>query len=262
MDPYLEDPELFSEFHGTMTYTVRNELNRLLPKGYVARLDRYLWVEDAATGSGLLLGAPDTYIHGPPLPSGGPPVNRPSSAPTTIVFPMRRRRQGNRFIRVIDPKNRRVVTVVEILSPANKRGSYRRAYRRKRSEYVARGVNLVEIDLLRTGRRLPLGKPGPPASDYYVLVTHAEESPRGDYWPISVRDELPIVPVPLDPGVPVVQVALRLCLEQAYQDCRFDEEIDYTRPANPPLREPDATWARELLAAYRPPAESTSPEKE
>lgn len=261
MDPYLEDPELFSEFHGTMTYTVRNELNRLLPKGYVARFDRYLWVEDAESGSGLLLGAPDTYVHGPTPPEGSPPVSRSSSAPTTVVFPLRRRR-GNRFVRVIDPKNRRVVTVVEILSPANKRGAYRRAYRRKRSEYVARGVNLVEIDLLRTGRRLPLGQPVPPASDYYVLVTHAEEAPRGDYWPISVRDALPVIPVPLDPGVAVVNLTLRSCLDQAYKDCRFDEEIDYTQPANPPLREPDATWARELLAERRPPAESTSPEKE
>ena len=48
----------------------------------------------------------------------------------------------------MEAQSDRVVTVVELLSPANKRNSDdREAYLAKRNEYLAIGTNLVEIDL-------------------------------------------------------------------------------------------------------------------
>src|SRR5262249_26500385 len=113
------------------------------------------------------------------------------------------------------------------------------------------GVNLVEIDLLRAGKRLSLGKPKPPRSDYLILVGRADEMPVMGYWTLSVRDPLPVLPIPLDPSVEDVSLDLRACLDRAYEEANFAWEIDYSRPLHPPLKEPDATWARELLAARR-----------
>lgn len=58
-----------------------------------------------------------------------------------------------RHIEIIDPNSgNRVVTAIELLSPANKcTRADRRAYREKQREYIQGGVNLVEIDLIREG---------------------------------------------------------------------------------------------------------------
>jgi hypothetical protein len=248
MDPYLEEPGIWSQFHAGLTVRIAAELNRTLPPGYLARYDRYLWIRDESEQTNVLLGESDGYVTGPQEPAAAAAQARPSTAPATLVWPVRRR-AGNRFVRVVDAKRRRVVTVLEIVSPANKRGSYRRAYRRKRNEYLARGVNFVEFDFLRSGRRLPLGLPKPPSSDYYILVYRSAEPPQGGFWPLSVRDPLPPVPVPLDRGMPDTILNIRACMDCVYDESRFAEEIDYSQPPSPPLSQPEANWARELLVS-------------
>jgi hypothetical protein len=168
-------------------------------------------------------------------------------APITTVLPGIVRKQ--RYVKITNPEERRVVAVIEILSPSNKTtGDDGQAYRLKREEYIASGISLVEIDLLRSGVRPPLGKPAPPISDYYVLVHRGWEKDRLGIWPIAVREPLPAVPIPLDPDVPEVMLDLRTCIDHVYDFGRYGEQLDYTKPPKPPLSEPDATWSRELLA--------------
>lgn len=38
MDPYIEDPEIWSDFHGRIADEMRTELNRVLSPRYVARM--------------------------------------------------------------------------------------------------------------------------------------------------------------------------------------------------------------------------------
>ncbi len=169
-------------------------------------------------------------------------------APITTTLPGVERKQ--RYLRIVDAAERRIVTVVEILSPSNKTAHEKgEAYRFKREEYIATGVNLLEIDLLRSGVRPPLGDPAPPISDYYVLVSRAAEQPLLRIWPISVRDPLPPIPVPLDPGEPEPPLDLRAAMDRVYEEYRYGEQFDYSKPPAPPLREPDASWARDLLAS-------------
>ena len=54
--------------------------------------------------------------------------------------------------------------------------------------------------------------------------------------------------MPLDPDVAVIEIDLRSCLDHVYDHGLLREQLDYTQPPRLPLREPDATWARELLA--------------
>jgi hypothetical protein len=248
MDPYLEDPWLWPDFHLTLMVGIRAELTRHLPAGYVALADRYVWVQEPQTGERMRLGKPDVFLTGE-RPQPGAAGTTAVVAPVEIVLPSLTEK-GNPYLKIVDRANRRVVTVIELLSPANKvPGRDREAFLLKRAEYLATGVNVVEMDLLRKGERLPWGTPSLPAADYYVMVSRAAERPRARVWPFSVRDPLPPIPVPLNLGDADVILPLGECLNQAYDGAGYARELDYTQPPNPPLDEPDATWARELLAA-------------
>lgn len=245
MDPYLEDPDVWSDFHTTFITTFRRQLHAVLPPQYVARVDRHVWVQEP-DDERLLLGRPDVYAATPAEAEGG-------AATATIADPFTvelavQPSEGSRYLRIVDAKSRRVVTVVELLSPSNKTsGPDRTAYLTKRNDYLARRLNLVEIDLLRAGQRMPMG--APPPAQYYVLVARAARMPHAGLWAVSLREPLPPIPVPLDPSVPEVTVDLQRCLSDSYDEGRFAQDIDYVEPPVPVLHEPDATWARELLAA-------------
>jgi hypothetical protein len=175
------------------------------------------------------------------------------TAPTVVTLEAVRS-EGKRYLRIVDRQNRRVVTIIELLSPSNKdAGQERENYLTRRNEFFANGVNVVEIDLLRAGRRLPLGDPPPAPSDYLYFVSRAADYPSAGVWPFSLRDPLPDVPVPLAEEDGYVLLPLKPSLERAYDEGPFGEDMDYTQPPVPPLRGPDAAWARELLAARQPP---------
>ena len=170
------------------------------------------------------------------------------AAPAVSTLPVVRR-PGPRYIRIRDAQGRPLVTVIEFLSPSNKdTGGDRELYLAKRNEYLATGTNLAEIDLLRAGERLPLGEPAPTPADYYVFVSHAAAFPQMGIWPFTVRDPLPVVRIPLADDDAPVSVPLKPCFDRAYSEARYDRTVRYDIPPTPPLREPDASRARDLLA--------------
>ena len=106
-------------------------------------------------------------------------------------------------------------------------------------------MHVIEIDLLRRYPRMPFDDPLPPAH-YLVMVCKAGERPRSSVWPISVRQPLPTIPIPLlspDPSVPL-ELGQALCT--AYERARYDLRVDYRQPPVPPLSSADAAWAEAL----------------
>jgi hypothetical protein len=218
-----------------------------LPANLTAIVDRHVYVVEPDEDP-VSLGLPDTFVRddGSGSSEGGP-ATALLPAPVQVTLP-RIRREGNRFIRIMDEDGQQVVTVIEVLSPSNKRtGEDRDAYLAKRGEYLASGLNLVEIDLLRSGLRMPVDVP--PAADYLVLVSRAAEYPAAGVWPIGIRDSLPTVPVPIGRAVAEIALALSAPFQESYDDGHYSRLVKYARPPTPPLREPDATWARDLLAS-------------
>ena len=144
----------------------------------------------------------------------------------------------------------RVVTHVELLSPSNKQQD-RAAYVDKRERLMGSRVNLVEIDLLRGGGRMPM-RDVPPC-DYCVVVARPQEQPRLGVWPIRLREPLPTIPVPLLPGDGDVGLDLMALLHRLYDEASFDldpyRDRLYAAPPDPPLPADDAAWAESLLAA-------------
>jgi uncharacterized protein DUF4058 len=246
MDPYLEDPNLWPDFHLTFLIALRAALNDVLPPPFVARADRHVWV-DAPEMDPRLLGRPDLYVADPlDAPPGSEAVTT-LAAPVAAALPYPARK-GQPFLKIVDARNHRVVTAVELLSPANKTpGRDRDAYLNKRADYLASQVNFVEMDLLRSGARAPVVGALPPA-DYYIIVCRYFDFPRAGVWPLTVRDRLPTIPIPLNPDVEPPLVQLRPSLDRAYDEAGYEREIDYTQPPTPSLAPTDAAWTSELLA--------------
>jgi hypothetical protein len=143
---------------------------------------------------------------------------------------------------------RQLVTAIEILSPTNKRADGRMEYLAKRCQILLSTTHLLEIDLLRQGRRLPMRDPLPPV-DYFVLLSRAENRPIADVWPLALRDRLPVVPIPLLPGDADVILDLQQIFTAAYDLLGYDLAIDYHRPPEPPLNDETSALAESFLRA-------------
>ena len=248
MDPYLEG-DLWPDVHATLIPVIRAAVVAGLPSGYVANLDQYVWLADGDEGEPIRRGKPDVFTsESPSARTRGRPSITLTLPTARVRHPARRRRRRKLAIRLLDAADRRVVTVIELLSPSDKLPKAdRERYLLKRDEYLAAGANLVELDLLRRGLRVPMGEPDPPDADYYFMVTRAAEYPDADVWAFTVRDAIPVFAVPLKPEDPPVPLDLRTCLDQAYDGAGYQDQIDYTEPAVPPLRPADAVWAADLL---------------
>ena len=153
---------------------------------------------------------------------------------------------GLSFVEIRNRLNRRLVTVIELLSPSNKRlRADREQYEAKRGAILTSRTNLVEIDLLRGGLRLPLADEV--AGDYGVLVSRATDRPDADWYPIALRDRLPKIPIPLDDEDPHVNLDLHAILDRLYDEGGYQDFI-YDAEPDPPLSPQDAAWARGVLA--------------
>ncbi len=161
----------------------------------------------------------------------------------------------DRWVEIIDlDDGDRVVTAIEVLSPSNKAGGEgSRAYRRKLLEYVRAGVNIVEIDLLRSSRERLLvpavgddrGRP----ADYYTCVNWAADPARWEAYPMPLRDVLPTVPVPCRSGEADVPLPLQAVIDRVYVEGGHGR-TRYARPLDRPLSAADAAWAAERVAAW------------
>ena len=71
-----------------------------------------------------------------------------------------------------------LVTAIEVLSPTNKGSSGLTEFLEKRHRLRTQGVNLVEIDLLIAGHRLPMAKPLPPRPLFHHHLPGQQERVR------------------------------------------------------------------------------------
>ena len=139
----------------------------------------------------------------------------------------------------------RLITHIELLSPANKRQD-RAEYVNKRNALLKSDVNFVEIDLLRGGDRLPMTDAV--AGDGYVLIHRPLDSDVAAIWPTVLQDPLPKVSIPLLPEDGAVTLNLNAVFSSAYDAAAFDRITElYATPPEPPLSEEDAAWAAQVL---------------
>lgn len=167
MDPYLENPAIWMDFHESFITYCRDALNDRLPDAYEARVEERVSLVE--------------------LPEGEIRWFRPDVAVS----------------------------------------------------------DLVEIDLLLEGQRVPHGKPLP-AGDYYAYVSRGERRPNCDVFGWSIRQPIPPVPIPLRPPDADLILDLQALFETTYVRGRYRRSLAYSQKLGLPLSEENRQWATEL----------------
>ena len=245
MDPYLEHPGVWPDFHAEFISCLRHQLRQRLPPNYDARINERIALFDME-GELVRTFVPDTFVlekrNGGRSPTtlSSTAVLEPVTLPLLIVHESR-----EAYLEIYHRPERSLVGIVEVLSPTNKKGEGRGDFLAKRNAVLCQPVHLVEFDLLVGGERLPLAEPLPPAH-YYAFVSRAEQRPYCQVYPWHVRQPLPPISIPLRPGDPDVPLDLATVFEEAYERGGYDNDLDYAAPPLAPLDQADAQWATEL----------------
>jgi hypothetical protein len=250
MDPYLE--RHWEDVHTRLIGYIADALQPQLSEDLVARMEEKVYVED---GSETRLRKPDVRVVEFPTPW------QPDSGTTATAIldeplllepvsdPIRQR-----SVLIYDSVGQRIITAIEILSPWNKSpGKAVTAYLEKRDKYVKSEMNLVEIDLIRTGDWTDMigayAIPEPALTTYRVTVVQPELYGILLY-PISIRSKLPTIKVPLRPHDLPAKLNLQELIEKAYVMGRYNR-IDYSKSCSPSFVGPEKEWADEVLRAVR-----------
>ncbi len=252
MDPYLEEPGSWLDFHNRVVTYLADDLNSALGTGYLARMTERVVVESLRDGRRGIY--PDVALvteqqgrRGGEAQVASDPFVRVKAAASAEF-----REAG---IEILDRKHHRVVTILELLSPSNKAvgAAGRRKYRRKQREVLASPAHLVEIDLLRGGAwtaAVPqdVAREGR-EFDYLVSVSRApgRDEMEFDLYMKRLEDRLPRIAVPLAGGDPDVVVDLQSLVDRAYDRGQYARWIDYQRDPDPPLAADRMPWVVDLL---------------
>lgn len=255
MDPYLEG-ELWQEFHERLAHQISEQLLKVLPPRYVALLAKRYVLHRTAVG---LMSLPEDHrviypdVHVAQTPRIGETAIAYDAAavtqPAVRLASLISEEVPVMSVEVRDVADRRLVTVIGILSPVNKMGDGAMEYIEKRTALLETSVHLLEIDLLRRGGRV-MFEADPPPADYYVYLSRFTERPYTDIWPIGLRDRLPVLPVPLLPPDEDVRLDLQRAVNACYDLVHYERLLDYSvPPPPPPLSQVDAVWLKERITA-------------
>ena len=231
MDPYLEASGIWPDVHESLMNVFREQLTEYLVPKYVAELNTQIVIDRVLDDlEERRFALPDVSITQPGSSAANPITAAAlAPAPVRLNIPMPiSTRLVSVYIRLRE--NERLVAVIELLSPINKRpGDGRREYLEKRAAFLESGVHLIEIDLLRAGPRMPLEGDLPPC-DYLVVVSNAAERPACEVWPITIRHPLPTLQIPLLKPDPAVPLDMGQAFRTAYKRARYDLRLDYSQP--------------------------------
>lgn len=252
MDPYLEG-DMWQEFHDRLANQISVQLlPRLQPK-YVALLAKRYVFDRAAVG--VLDLPPEQRILYPDVHvvkiGEAAPVYTAVTPPTIVLNSDMGEEVPILSLEIRDVAERRLVTVIEILSPVNKRGDGAREYAERRNQLLRTRTHLLEIDLIRRGGRILLDGHYPIAP-YYVYLSRFTNRPKTAVWAIQLRDILPVVPVPLLPPDEDVPLDLQTAVTACFNLVGYERLLNYHEPPPPPaFSETDAAWITTQLAAFK-----------
>lgn len=112
------------------------------------------------------------------------------------------------------------------------------------------GVHLLEIDLLRRGKR-HVPNLGLPEHDYLCSLWRAGAD-RLEVWTMRMQDTLPVLPAPLLSPDPDVPLPLKAALDMIYRRGLYQLSIDYRKTPPPPeLSASNWSWLREVVGKPR-----------
>ncbi len=154
---------------------------------------------------------------------------RPETVPVPMPIEVK-----ERYLEVREMGKEDVITVIELLSPQNKRsGEGRMAYEKNRRLILGSDTHLVELDLLRGSKPMTiLGVRSP--SPYRVLISRSQQRPKADLYSITLQQPIPSFPILLRPDDSEPIVPFQAVFDQVYERARYGGRIDYDQPVPPP----------------------------
>lgn len=252
MDPFIEMQE-WDDFHTTFNTVVREQLAPDVEPRYLVRVERRIYVEGAIQDTDQWRAADAAIIW-----SGNQPLSTAVAlgssataiAPVECEIPMPQERRES-YLVIRDRETMEVVTVIETLSPTNKRTSSdgREQYLEKRQEILQSRSNLVEIDLLRGGARLPMI--GSPIGDYCAIVSSSRRRPKASSYAWTLHQPMPTISIPLKGEDPDVTLDLQKAFATTYERARYQLSLDYAAELQPALSGEDLVWVRSLLSVKK-----------
>ncbi len=248
MDPFIEGQD-WEDFHVRYIVGLTDALTPRVRPRYVVRAERRIYLEHRLGPEGERI-RPDLAILRSQENAAAQPTPARTQAtaltPVLLHLPMPEERRET-FLTIRRRETLEVVTVLEVLSPTNKRrrSDGRREYLAKREAVLQSATHLVELDLLRAGERLPTLEPLP-ADDYYAFVSRGTRRPQTEAYAWKLKDRLPSIPIPLGGGDPDVSLDLQSVFDAVYDSAGYDYSLDYARPLEPPLNDCETEWVRGL----------------
>ncbi len=251
MDPYLESPALWSDFHASFITYWRDALLACLPDHYEARIDEKVHLVELSPTTRRKLIEPDLAVtrRGTGRAPSAAPPGVATLEPITLSNVIEEETH-ERHIEILHRPDRTLVAVLELLSPGNKEEPGRTLYLGKRNALLYHPVHIVEVDLLLKGQRLPLEQELP-AGDYYVLLSRSDDRPRCQVYSWALPQPLPAIPIPLLTPDPDVWIDLGAVFATTYERGRYARSVDYT--ASPPVRLDAArlAWVMERAGQHK-----------
>jgi hypothetical protein len=214
MDPYLEDDALWPVFHHQFVQSLHQILQPSLIDRYRQRVHQRRYVTEQALF-------------------------------TSVV----REEHLEDYIEIRQRCDGRLVTLVDVVSPANKlTPAGRAAYLAKRSEGRSAKANLVEVDLVLQGQpTLEYSRDGLPDWDYVVTVTRATQPDRHEIYTATLQKRLPRFRLPLASDDKDTVLDLHTAFTRCYDQGGFAAKIDYGKDPTTPLNDEDRKWLNDLL---------------
>ncbi len=256
MDPYLEAPALWPGVHQRLITYIADALQPELRPRYHARIGERLYVVQTAhtlypdvtlverpVRETLVIDRPQMDFVAQDEPDERDEPVRVAVEPTEVREP---------YVEIVHTDGGEVVTVIEVLSPANKApGEGHQLYRRKQQEVLGSDAHLVEIDLLSEG--LPtvtvpeVLRAGIEPHRYLVCVNRASNRFEFELYPVPLPRRLPRVGVPLLQPDDDVVLNLPAIFDVCYDNGGYADFVDYGRPPLVPLTDEEAAWMDQLF---------------
>lgn len=249
MNPYLENPDLWSEVHHRLISAIASSIFPHLPPTYRVAIEKRVYTQ--VPEDSILVGIPDVSVlsqRPTSMPTAAPTLTLPQTTEQslTVTLPIPEEiREG--YLEIRDMATGAVITAIEVLSPTNKRaGKGRNAYLSKRETILGSTTHLVEIDLLRESTPMPIIE-NLPRSHYRILISCSEQRPKGSLFSFNLPQSIPVIKIPLRPADIPPELNLQTLLEDLYEEARYDLAIDYNIDPIPALSESDRAWCQAIL---------------
>jgi hypothetical protein len=261
MDPFIEVNPRWEGFHAWFVRELaRQALGKAQELGCWIDVERMVYQREP-NGEVVLIGGPDETMVADPSGSAysataSVALAEPGVIHEVVLDPdeLEQFKQDYLVVRELG-QFARVLAAVEVLSPANKSGTYVPRYREKRLHWPAGRAHFMEIDFLRDGEN-PSRQlfPELPPTPYFIFVARKTGLGRNEEgYPLRLQDPLPVVGLPLGPPRPELPLDLAAAFRAAYDLSIRPGSVNYERETPPPpsLDVPDAAWVRSVATARK-----------